>query len=54
MSNRQRIVGSGYQGFAAARGSRIMTLGEKSSVLSVLGSLREAAVINKGLNLLLS
>lgn len=52
MSNRRRIVGSGYQGFAAARGSWIMTLEEKGSVLSALGSLRDAAVVNKGLNLL--
>lgn len=42
---------SGYQGFASARGSRIRTLEERSSVLSVLSSLRKGAVINKGLNL---
>lgn len=54
MSNRRRIDGSGYQGPAAARGSRIMTLEENGSVLSVLGSQREAAVMNKEQSLLLS
>lgn len=44
---------SGYQGFVAARSSQILTLQEKSSVLSMLDSLGGVAVINKGLNLLL-